>query len=82
VDHGSLRRRSAGGDWADWGRPPGFHSGLGPSARTRIARAVALITAAYHGDPTKANDRFECFLSKGQEMATGKIPLPEAKAVS
>jgi hypothetical protein len=44
--------------------------------------AAALITAAYHGDPTKSTDRFEVFLAKGQEMAAGKIPLPEAAAAS
>jgi hypothetical protein len=44
--------------------------------------AAALITAAYHGEPTKATDRFESFLAKGQDIAAGKIPLPQAKAAS
>jgi hypothetical protein len=44
--------------------------------------AAALITAAYHGEPTKATGRFENFLAKGQEMAAGKIPLPDVKAAS
>jgi hypothetical protein len=39
--------------------------------------AAALISAAYHGDPSNAAKRTEAFLAKGKDMASGKIPLPE-----
>jgi hypothetical protein len=38
--------------------------------------AAALISAAYHGDPSKAGRRTDAFLAKGKDMAHGKIPLP------
>lgn len=37
---------------------------------------AALVTAAYLGDPTQATNRFKAFLTYGQDMADGKIPLP------
>jgi predicted component of type VI protein secretion system len=37
---------------------------------------AALVTAAYLGEPTKAADRFKAFLSRGQDISEGKIPLP------
>ena len=39
--------------------------------------AGALITAAYHGDASKANDRMVAFLAKGQDVADGKFPCPK-----
>jgi predicted component of type VI protein secretion system len=41
--------------------------------------AAALISAAYHGDPTKATERFHAFLAKGKEIAEKKIALPEGE---
>jgi hypothetical protein len=41
--------------------------------------AAALVTAAYHGDPTKATERFHAFLTKGQDIAQEKVPLPEGE---
>ncbi len=37
---------------------------------------AALVTAAYLGDPTQATNRFKAFLTCGQDVAEGKIPLP------
>jgi len=39
--------------------------------------AAALISGAYMGNSTKANDRIHAFLAKGKEVAAHKIPLPE-----
>jgi hypothetical protein len=39
--------------------------------------AAALISAAYHGDPSKAAERTDAFLAKGKDMGNGKIPLPK-----
>jgi hypothetical protein len=36
----------------------------------------ALVTAAYLGDPTQATNRLKAFLTYGQDVADGKIPLP------
>jgi hypothetical protein len=42
--------------------------------------AAALITAAYHGDATLADQRLASFFEKGQEVADGKIPFPTPDA--
>ena len=39
--------------------------------------AAALITAAYHEDATKANDRLNVFLKKGKQVSDGEISLPD-----
>jgi hypothetical protein len=37
---------------------------------------AALVTAAYHGDPTTAKKRLKVFLERGQELADGKLQVP------
>lgn len=42
--------------------------------------AAALISAAYHGDATKATDRIHTFLERGKRIADGSEPMPEEDA--
>ncbi len=64
--------------WSDGSiAPEGNQDVLADERLTSQGVAAALISAAYHGDPSKATKRTEAFLAKGKEMANGKIPLPE-----
>jgi len=65
--------------WASDSIAPEGNPEVPPDERlTSQGVAAALITAAYHGDPKKAKDRLHAFLSKGKEVADGKLPLPES----
>jgi GNAT superfamily N-acetyltransferase len=57
--------------------PDGIDDVVADERLTSQGVAAALISAAYHGDPSKATKRTEAFLAKGKDMANGKIPLPE-----
>jgi hypothetical protein len=57
--------------------PEGNEDVVADERLTSQGVAAALISAAYHGDPSKATKRTEAFLAKGKDMANGKIPLPE-----
>jgi hypothetical protein len=46
---------------------------------TGQAIASSLMIAAVSGDATKAKERYRAFLAKAPDVASGKIPLPEAK---
>jgi hypothetical protein len=45
---------------------------------TGQAVSSSLMIAAVAGDATKAKDRYRAFLAKAPDIASGKIPLPEA----
>jgi hypothetical protein len=65
--------------WSDGSIAPEGNSDVMADERlTSQGVAATLISAAYHGDPTKSDDRIKSFLAKGKEMAHGKIPLPKA----
>jgi hypothetical protein len=57
--------------------PPGLDE-VPPDARlTGQALTSSLMIAAYHGDPLKAPQRQRDFLQRGQDIAHGKLKLPE-----
>jgi len=60
--------------------PPGNPEVLPDERLTSQGVAAALISAAYMGDATKANERIQAFLTKGKEIAAQRIPLPEGDA--
>lgn len=65
--------------WSDGSIAPEGNAEVRADERlTSQGVAAALITAAYHGDPTKSTERIDNFLAKGKDMADGKIPFPEA----
>ncbi len=57
--------------------PEGNPDVLADERLTSQGVAAALISAAYHGDPSKSQTRIDSFLAKGKDVANGKIPLPE-----
>jgi len=64
--------------WSEGSIAPEGNQDVEADARlTSQGVAAALISAAYHGDPSKAAKRTDAFLAKGKDMANGKIPLPE-----
>ena len=66
--------------WSDGSMAPEGNPDVPPDERlTSQGVSAALVTAAYHGDPTKSPDRFHAFLAKGQDIADEKISLPEGE---
>jgi predicted component of type VI protein secretion system len=66
--------------WSDGSMAPEGNPDVPPDERlTSQGVSAALISAAYHGDPTKATDRFHAFLAKGKDIADEKVLLPEAE---
>jgi hypothetical protein len=66
--------------WSNGSISPEGNPEVPPDERlTSQGVAAALISAAYHGDPGKATDRFAAFLAKGKQIADDKIPLPEGE---
>jgi hypothetical protein len=64
--------------WSDGSMAPEGNPEVPPDERlTSQGVSAALISAAYHGDPTKASDRFRAFLAKGKDIAEEKVLLPE-----
>lgn len=57
--------------------PPGMAEVPPDDRLTGQALTSALMIAAYHGDPLKAPQRQRDFLQRGQEIALGKLRLPE-----
>ncbi len=67
--------------WSDGSIAPESNPEVLPDERlTSQGVAAALISAAYHGDATKATDRIHAFLAKGKEIADGDVRLPEEDA--
>jgi hypothetical protein len=63
--------------WSDGSIAPEGNPEVRPDERlTSQGVAAALISAAYHGDATKATSRIYSFLSRGKEIAEAKISLP------
>lgn len=66
--------------WSDGSVAPEGNPDVAPDERlTSQGVSAALISAAYHGSPTKAAERFHAFLAKGQDVANEKVPLPEGE---
>jgi hypothetical protein len=63
--------------WSDGSIAPEGNPEVRPDERlTSQGVAAALISAAYHGDATKATNRIHSFLNRGKEIAEAKIELP------
>jgi predicted component of type VI protein secretion system len=63
--------------WSDGSIAPEGNPAVPPDERlTSQGVAAALISAAYHGDSTKAISRIHAFLSRGKDIAEAKIGLP------
>lgn len=63
--------------WSDGSIAPEGNPEVRPDERlTSQGVAAALISAAYHGDATKATSRIHSFLNRGKEIAEAKFPLP------
>jgi hypothetical protein len=63
--------------WSDGSIAPEGNPEVPPDERlTSQGVAAALISAAYHGNATKATGRIHAFLKRGKDIAEAKIPLP------
>jgi hypothetical protein len=63
--------------WSDGSIAPEGNPEVPPDERlTSQGVAAALISAAYHGDATKATSRIHTFLTRGKEIAEAKIAVP------
>jgi predicted component of type VI protein secretion system len=63
--------------WSDGSIAPEGNPDVPPDERlTSQGVAAALISAAYHGDATRAKSRIHNFLSRGKEIAEARIPVP------
>jgi hypothetical protein len=63
--------------WSDGSIAPEGNPEVPPDERlTSQGVAAALISAAYHGDATRAKSRIDRFLSRGKEVAEARIALP------
>ena len=66
--------------WSDGSMAPEGNPDVSPDERlTSQGVSAALVSAAYHGDPTKSSDRFQAFLAKGQDIADERVLLPEGE---
>jgi hypothetical protein len=66
--------------WSDGSIAPEGNPDVAADERlTSQGVAAALVSAAYHGDPTKSTQRFQAFLAKGKSIAEEKIALPEGE---
>jgi predicted component of type VI protein secretion system len=66
--------------WSDGSMAPEGNPDVPPDERlTSQGVSAALISAAYHGDPTRASDRFQAFLAKGKDVADERVLLPEGE---
>jgi predicted component of type VI protein secretion system len=69
--------------WSDGSIAPEGNPEVRPDERlTSQGVAAALISAAYHGDASKATGRIHSFLSRGKDIAEARIELPNGNAQS
>ncbi len=66
--------------WSDGSIAPEGNPEVPPDERlTSQGVAAALISAAYHGDATKATSRIHSFLTRGKDISEAKIALPNGE---
>jgi hypothetical protein len=66
--------------WSDGSIAPEGNPDVPPDERlTSQGVAAALISAAYHGDATRATSRIQSFLDRGKEIAEAKIEIPNGE---